>query len=74
MILQNAGSPLLPAELPVPSIGCREVLVRVHACAVCRTDLHVVDGDLVKPKLPLVIGHEIVGSVIAVGADATLCA
>ena len=52
-------------ELPTPGRG--QVLIRVHACAVCRTDLHVVDGDLTEPKLPLVPGHEIVGTVATLG-------
>jgi propanol-preferring alcohol dehydrogenase len=53
------------AEPPAP--GARQVLIRVHACGVCRTDLHVVDGELSEPKLPLVPGHEIVGTVVAAG-------
>ena len=56
-----------PLELPVPVPGPGEVLVRVSACGVCRTDLHLVDGDLPLPKLPLVPGHEIVGIVDAIG-------
>ncbi|HQR51826.1 MAG TPA: zinc-dependent alcohol dehydrogenase family protein, partial [Burkholderiales bacterium] len=55
-------------ELPMPQPGAGEVLVRVHACGVCRTDLHVVDGELTHPKLPLVPGHEIVGTVQALGS------
>jgi propanol-preferring alcohol dehydrogenase len=67
MVLDEARRPLRAAELPVPQPGSGEVLVRVHACGVCRTDLHVVDGDLTRPKLPLVPGHEIVGTVQAIG-------
>ena len=71
MVLDRVGAPLRLVERPVPVAGPGEVLVRVEACAVCRTDLHVVDGDLPEPKLPLVPGHEIVGIVEAVGAGDT---
>jgi propanol-preferring alcohol dehydrogenase len=67
MVLDEARRPLRAAELPVPEPGPGEVLVRVHACGVCRTDLHIVDGDLTRPKLPLIPGHEIVGTVHAIG-------
>jgi propanol-preferring alcohol dehydrogenase len=67
MVLDEARRPLRAAELPVPGPGPGEVLVRVHACGVCRTDLHIVDGDLTRPKLPLIPGHEIVGMVHAIG-------
>jgi propanol-preferring alcohol dehydrogenase len=67
MILEAARSPLLEADLPTPRQGPEQVLLRVHACGVCRTDLHVVDGELTEPKLPLVLGHEIVGTVTARG-------
>jgi propanol-preferring alcohol dehydrogenase len=60
-----------PAELDLPAPGPSEVVVRVLACGVCRTDLHVVDGDLPEPSLPVVPGHEIVGRVEAVGARVT---
>jgi len=67
MVLRAPGRPLEPADLadPVPAAG--EVLVRVSACGVCRTDLHIVDGELAEPKLPLVPGHQIVGTVAAGG-------
>ena len=68
MLLDEARRPLRAADVPVPEPGFGQVLVRVHACGVCRTDLHVVDGDLAHPKLPLVPGHEIVGTVHALGA------
>jgi propanol-preferring alcohol dehydrogenase len=71
MVLDAPGRPLRLAELPVPEPRAGEVLVKVRACAVCRTDLHVLDGELPDPKLPLVLGHEIVGEVIARGAAAT---
>src|SRR5512136_2477956 len=69
MVLHVQGQPLRATEIPTPKPGPGEVLLRVRACAVCRTDLHVVDGELPHPKLPLVPGHEIVGVVTARGAD-----
>jgi propanol-preferring alcohol dehydrogenase len=68
MVLEQARSPLQPRELPEPEPGPGELLIEVHVCGVCRTDLHVVDGELPDPKLPLVIGHQIVGRVAALGA------
>jgi propanol-preferring alcohol dehydrogenase len=68
MLLDRPGQPLRPAELPTPRPGPGRVLVRVLACGVCRTDLHVVDGELPRPKLPLIPGHEIVGEVAGLGA------
>src|SRR5437764_9561371 len=61
MILEAPRTRLVAAELPRPEPGPGQLLVRVHACGVCRTDLHVVDGELPHPKLPLVVGHQIVG-------------
>src|SRR5881397_3983020 len=61
MVLEAPGRPLREAELPDPEPGPGQVLLEVKACAVCRTDLHVVDGELSQPKLPLVLGHQIVG-------------
>src|SRR5215470_33976 len=69
MVLERPGTPLIARERPVPAPGAGEILVEVAACGVCRTDLHVVDGELVDPKLPIVPGHEIVGRVAAIGAD-----
>jgi propanol-preferring alcohol dehydrogenase len=63
MVLTSAGQPLQCIEMAMPRAGEQQLLVRVTACAVCRTDLHVVDGELPNPKLPLIIGHEIVGRV-----------
>ncbi len=63
MLLEAPRSPLRPAELPEPQPRPGQVLIRVHVCGVCRTDLHVVDGELPDPKLPLVVGHQIVGTV-----------
>ena len=67
MIFEKAGKPLSLRELPVPDPGPGEAQLEVQACAVCRTDLHVVDGELQNPKLPLIIGHEIVGRVTRLG-------
>jgi propanol-preferring alcohol dehydrogenase len=67
MVLHTPRQPLRATDLPLPSPGPGQVLVQVRACAVCRTDLHVVDGELAHPKLPLVPGHEIVGEVAAQG-------
>jgi propanol-preferring alcohol dehydrogenase len=63
MVLDEPGRPLRLAELPVPEPSAGESLIRVHACGVCRTDLHVVDGEVVAGKLPVVPGHQIVGTV-----------
>ena len=67
MLLQRAGAPLKAAEIAVPKPGPNQVLIKVAACGVCRTDLHIFDGELARPKLPLVLGHEIVGRVEALG-------
>ena len=63
MVMQTAGRQLEPSEVPDPEPREGEVLVRVRSCGVCRTDLHIVDGELAEPKLPLVPGHQIVGEV-----------
>jgi alcohol dehydrogenase, propanol-preferring len=68
MLLEAPRRPLRPAELPTPAPGPDQVLIKVGACGVCRTDLHVFDGELAEPKLPLVLGHELVGRVEARGA------
>src|SRR5258708_1736884 len=67
-VLTAPGTPLAAVDLPTPRPGPGQVLIAVKACAVCRTDLHVVDGELPHPKLPLVPGHEIVGTVVEAGA------
>jgi propanol-preferring alcohol dehydrogenase len=67
MVLERPGAELVAIERPIPDPGHGQVLVRVAACGVCRTDLHLVDGELTRPKLPIVPGHEIVGRVVAVG-------
>ena len=71
MLLERPGTPLVAREVPDPAPGPGQVLLRVRACAVCRTDLHIIDGDLRDPKLPLALGHEIVGTVVARGTNAT---
>ena len=68
MVLEQPGKPLVLKTVPLPLPKDRQVLVRIIACGVCRTDLHIVDGELSKPKLPLIIGHEIVGVVVKKGA------
>jgi propanol-preferring alcohol dehydrogenase len=68
MVLQSARSPLVPTTRAPPRPDAGEVLLEVHACGVCRTDLHVVAGELPHPRLPLVPGHEIVGDIVATGA------
>jgi propanol-preferring alcohol dehydrogenase len=67
MVLDAPGRPLREADLPALEPGPGQVLIEVAACGVCRTDLHVVDGDLREPKLPLVLGHQIVGRVVGYG-------
>ena len=67
MMLDRAGTSLRSGDVPVPRPRPGQVLVQVRACGVCRTDLHVFDGELPDPKLPLVLGHEIVGTVAAIG-------
>jgi alcohol dehydrogenase, propanol-preferring len=73
-LLRNAGpvdsNPLEGTEIPIPQIEANELLVRIAACGVCHTDLHVVEGELPSPRLPIVPGHEIVGVVEEVGANA----
>ena len=68
MVLEQPGQPLKWLEVPVPAPGPEQVLIRVQTCGVCRTDLHVVDGELPHPKLPLILGHEIVGTVVETGS------
>ncbi len=71
MLLTAPRTPLVPAELPLPVPGPGQLRIRVAACGVCRTDLHVFDGELPRPKLPLVLGHEVVGRVEALGPGVT---
>lgn len=71
MVLEAPGAPLRARTLTIPQPDAGQLLLRVHACGVCRTDLHVADGELPHPKLPLVLGHEIVGRVVATGGGVT---
>ena len=68
MVFESVGRPLALRDLPIPTPAAGQVGIRILACGVCRTDLHVVDGDLPDPKRPLILGHEIVGEVTAIGA------
>ncbi len=70
MVLERQREPLRLVELPDPEPGPGQVLLSVAACGVCRTDLHIVDGELSEPKLPLVLGHQIVGTVVGAGEEA----
>lgn len=67
-LLKTIHQPLVYQDVPDPQAGPGQILVRVKACGVCRTDLHIVDGDLTQPKLPLILGHEIIAEVIETGA------
>jgi propanol-preferring alcohol dehydrogenase len=70
MVLEHQGEALQLTDSPDPEPGRGQLLISVAACAVCRTDLHIFDGDLTEPKLPLILGHQIVGTVVAVGEEA----
>ncbi len=67
MVLEKRLTPLVLKELEIPKPNANQVLIKVKACAVCRTDLHIFDGELSEPKLPLVLGHEIVGEIVELG-------
>jgi len=67
MVLETPGAALKLIDLPVPNPGPNQVLLRVNACGVCRTDLHILDGELHKPNLPLILGHQIVGTIVGLG-------
>src|SRR5438552_2238101 len=67
MILESVRQRLVLRDVPVPRPEANQVLVRINACAICRTDLHVIDGELPNPKIPLVPGHQIVGVISALG-------
>jgi len=68
MVFEGVGKPLVLKDLPIPEPEAGQVLIRVHACGICRTDLHVIEGELTEPKLPLVPGHQVVGRVARRGA------
>lgn len=72
MVLERAKAPLVLQDVPKPKPADGQLLLRVHACAVCRTDLHIVDGELNEPKLPLILGHQIVGTIERIGNAETL--
>src|SRR5438132_13389237 len=67
IVLEKIGKPLALRDVPKPKLDRGQLLVRVNACAVCRTDLHIGDGELPDPKLPLILGHQIVGRVEKIG-------
>jgi len=69
MVLKEPKGPLELRDVPKPKPGMGQLLVRVSACAVCRTDIHVVDGELPNPKLPLILGHQIVGQIEEIGGE-----
>jgi len=71
MVLEHPGQPLKYKTVPVPEPAAGQVLIKVKACGVCRTDLHILDGELDKPTLPLIMGHEIVGTVAGTGSNVT---
>lgn len=68
MVLDATRTPLRLAEVPAPEPGLGRVRIRVHVCGLCRTDLHVLDGELTKPELPLILGHQIVGEIVETGS------
>jgi len=70
MLFEAPGHRLKMAKLPVPQPGSGQVLLKIHACGVCHTDLHILDGELGDPKLPLVLGHQIVGTIVQLGLGA----
>src|SRR4051812_50162996 len=70
MVLDQPGQPLTEREVPDPEPAPGQVLIEVSACAVCRTDLHILDGELTEPNLPLIPGHMIVGRAIGAGEGA----
>ena len=71
MLFETPGKPLRLVELPIPQPAAGQVLLKVHTCGVCHTDLHIVDSELSEPKLPLVLGHQIVGTIVQAGSKAT---
>lgn len=69
MVLEHQNQPLVYKEVPIPKPGLGQVQIKIVACGICRTDLHVIDGELTHPKLPLIPGHEIIGKVTSIGAS-----
>ncbi len=71
MVLHSVGQPLELQNIPNPQPNAKQLLLKVNACGICRTDLHILDGELTKPNLPLVLGHQIVGTVQQIGQNVT---
>jgi alcohol dehydrogenase, propanol-preferring len=71
MVLEEQGKPLVLRKVPLPQASSNQVLIKLIACGVCRTDLHIIDGELTQPKLPLIPGHEIIGKVVETGSAVT---
>lgn len=71
MVLESIGKPLVLKDVPRPKPGPFDVLIKTATCGVCRTDLHIVDGELTPPKLPLILGHQVVGKIVEVGEAVT---
>lgn len=71
MVMDFPNQPLHSAEVPIPKPTDNEILVKVHACGICRTDLHVIDGELTHPKLPITPGHQIIGAIVELGKNVT---
>lgn len=69
MVLEKVQQPLVERKLPIPEISETQVLLKVISCGVCRTDIHILDGELIPPKLPLILGHQIVGSIEKMGKE-----
>lgn len=67
MVFEKTGEPLRKLSVPVPKPNNDQILIKIHACGVCRTDLHIIDGELTDPKLPIIPGHEIIGTIVQVG-------
>jgi propanol-preferring alcohol dehydrogenase len=73
MVFERAGQPLVQKTVPVPSPCSQQILIKIIACGVCRTDLHIIDGELNNPKFPLIPGHEIIGQVVQTGKEVVTC-
>src|SRR5689334_1064219 len=71
MVLLQAKQPLIMQEVPKPSLKPKQILIKVHTCGVCRTDVHIADGELAEPHYPLILGHQVVGTVESLGPQAT---
>ncbi len=69
MLMEKQNQPLGYTDVPIPQPDSHQVLIQVHACGLCRTDLHILDGELNQPKLPLIPGHQIVGRIVELGKE-----